>query len=175
MKSSIVYQCVKTSRIRYELAEAAYAVHTALEHALHDTLAELDLTIALADVLWQLDPELGPQSRRQLAERLHCDPSNVTFLVGRLQRRRFVASAPVKADRRVKALALTATGAKARDRLIATLAESALFAGLARAEQQQLAGLLRRCADGSRERAIDGQGPRSSTRVPQRARRDSNP
>jgi DNA-binding MarR family transcriptional regulator len=159
VKSSIAYQCVKTSRIRYDLAQAAYTVHTALEHALHDTLAELDLTVALADVLWQLDPELGPQSRRQLAERLHCDPSNVTFLVSRLQRRRFVASAPVKTDRRVKALALTDAGAQARNRLIATLAESAIFAGLTRAEQRQLAELLRRCADGSRVGAIAGQKP----------------
>ena len=159
MKISIVYQRVKTSRIRYELARAAYTVHTALEHGLHDTLAELDLTIALADVLWQLDPELGPQSRRELAERLHCDPSNVTFLVDRLERRRFVARAPVKADRRVKALVLTAAGVEARNRLIATLAESAMFGRLTRAEQRQLADLLGRCADESRERAILGHEP----------------
>ena len=151
---------MKTSRIRYELAQAAYTVHTALEHGLVDTLAELDLTIALADVLWQLDPELGPQSQRQLAERLHCHPSNVTFLVDRLQRLRFVSRAPVKADRRVKALALTATGVEARNRLIATLAESAMFARLTRAEQRQLADLLRRCADESRERAIIDHEPR---------------
>ena len=101
---------MKTSRIRYELAQAAYAVHTALEHELHETLLELDLTIPLADVVWQLDPELGPLSRRELAERLHCDPSNVTFLVDRLERRQLVARARVKADRRVKALALTPPG-----------------------------------------------------------------
>ena len=149
MKSSIAYQRVKTSRIRYELAQAAYAVHTTLGHELHDTLVELDLTIPLADVLWQLDPELGPLSRRELAERLHCDPSNVTFLVDRLERRRFVARARVKADRRIKALALTAAGVEVRERLVATLAESAMFARLTRAEQGQLAHLLGRCADES--------------------------
>jgi MarR family transcriptional regulator, organic hydroperoxide resistance regulator len=150
---------VKTSRIKYELAQAAYAVHTTLEHELHDTLVELHLTIPLADVLWQLDPELGPQSRRELAERLHCDPSNVTFLVDRLERRRFVASARVKADRRVKALALTAAGVDARNRLIATLAESAMFARLTRGEQRQLADLLGRCTEASREPAILGHEP----------------
>jgi MarR family transcriptional regulator, organic hydroperoxide resistance regulator len=148
---------VKTSRISHELAQAAYAVHTALERELHDTLAELNLTIALAEVVWQLDPELGPLSRRELAERLHCDPSNVTFLVDRLERRRFVARARVEADRRVKALALTPTGVEVRNRLIATLAESAMFARLTRAEQSQLADLLGRCADGNRERVILGQ------------------
>ena len=159
MKSSIVYQRVKTSRISYELAQAAYAVHTALERELHDTLAELDLTIALADALWQLDPELGPLSRRELAERLHCDPSNVTFLVGRLERRRFVMCARVEADRRVKALALTAAGIEVRNRLIATLAESAMFARLTRAEQGELAALLGRCADESQDRPILGREP----------------
>jgi DNA-binding MarR family transcriptional regulator len=150
---------VKTSRIRYELAQAAYAVHTALEHELHDTLAELDLTIPLADVVWQLDPELGPLSRREVAERLHCDPSNVTFLVNRLERRRLVARARVKADRRVKALVLTAAGLDARNRLIATLAASAMFAQLTHAEQRQLANLLGRCANESRERATIGHNP----------------
>ena len=159
MKSSIVYQYVKSSRISYQLAHAAYAVHTALEHELYHTLAELDLTIALADVLWQLDPDLGPVSRRGLAERLHCDPSNVTFLVDRLERRRLVGRARVETDRRVRALALTAAGIEARNRLIATLAESAMFARLTRAEQRQLADLLGRCADESRERAILGHEP----------------
>ena len=150
---------MKTSRIRYELAQAAYAVHTGLEHELHETLLELDLTIPLADVVWQLDPELGPLSRRELAERLHCDPSNVTFLVDRLERKRLVARARVKSDRRVKALALTPAGVEVRKRLIATLAESALFARLTRAEQRQLADLLLRCTNESRERATVGHNP----------------
>ena len=159
MKNSIVYQRVKISRIRYELAQAAYGLHTALEHELHDTLVELDLTIPLADVIWQLDPELGPLSRRQLAERLHCDPSNVTFLVDRLERRRLVARARVRADRRVRALTLTSSGVDVRERLIATLAESAMFARLTPAQQRQLADLLRRCADPSRGPATPGDEP----------------
>jgi DNA-binding MarR family transcriptional regulator len=147
---------VKTSRIRYELAQAAYAVHTALEHELHETLLELHLTIPLADVVWQLDPKLGPLSRRELAEALRCDPSNVTFLVDRLERRRLVARTRVRSDRRVKALALTPAGVEVRRHLIATLAESALFARLTLPEQQQLADLLARCANESRERATVG-------------------
>ena len=150
---------MKTSKIRYELAQAAYAVHTALEHELHETLLELHLTIPLADVVWQLDPELEPLSRRELAERLHCDPSNVTFLVDRLERRRLVARARVKSDRRVKALALTPAGGEVRQRLIATLAESAMFARLTRPEQRQLANLLMRCTNESREQATVGHNP----------------
>ena len=129
----------------YQLAQAAYELHAALERQLHDTLIELDLTIALSDALWQLDPQLGPLSRRELAERLNCDPSNVTFLVNRLERRRLITRAQARGDRRLKALTLTPTGIEFRDRLITTIAESSLFSQLTSAEQRRLAQLLRRC------------------------------
>jgi DNA-binding MarR family transcriptional regulator len=129
----------------YELAQLAYELHAALERHLHDTLDELDLTLALADALWQLDPALGPQSRRDLAERLQCDPSNVTFVVNRLERRRLVSRARGNRDRRVKALTLTQAGIEVRHRLIATLAQSPMFSELTNAERRQLAGLLGRC------------------------------
>jgi DNA-binding MarR family transcriptional regulator len=99
----------------------------------------------LSDLLWQLDPTLAPLSRRELADRLHCDPSNVTFLVNRLQQRRLVRRAPAASDRRVKAIALTPAGAKVRNRLIATIAESPMFNELTSTQQQQLADLLQRC------------------------------
>src|SRR5579864_9398730 len=85
-----------STSVAHELAQAAYELHASVERQLHDTLAELELTVPLADVLWQLDPELGPLSRRELAERLGCDPSNVTFLVDRLERRRLVTRARVR-------------------------------------------------------------------------------
>jgi MarR family transcriptional regulator, organic hydroperoxide resistance regulator len=134
----------------YRLALAAYGLHTALEAQLHETLAELDLTMPLSDALWQLDPALGPLSRRELAERLHCDPSNVTFLVDRLERRRLVSRARAAGDRRVTTLALTAAGIDVRARLIATVAGSSMFGALTRAERGELTGLLERCADAGR-------------------------
>jgi DNA-binding MarR family transcriptional regulator len=130
---------------RYRLAQAAYALHTALEAHVHDTLEELNLTVPLADALWQLDPAHGPVSRRALAERLRCDPSNVTYLIDRLEQRRLVNRSRAD-DRRVTALALTPAGIEARDRLITTIAESPLFRELTSAEQRQLTDLLQRCA-----------------------------
>jgi MarR family transcriptional regulator, organic hydroperoxide resistance regulator len=129
----------------YQLARLAYELHATLERHLHDTLEELDLTLPLADLLWHLDPTLGPLSRRELADRLRCDPSNITFLVNRLEQRRLVSRAPASGDRRVKALTLTPAGVQVRNRLIATIAESSMFSQLTRTQQQQLAGLLRRC------------------------------
>lgn len=136
--------------LSFRLAQSAYELHTALERDLHETVEELDLTDALADALWQLDPAVGPISRRELAERLNCDPSNVTFLVDRLKRKRLVTRAPVTSDRRVKALALTPAGARTRKRLIGTVARSAMFTRLTPAQRRQLADLLARCtgADG---------------------------
>jgi MarR family transcriptional regulator, organic hydroperoxide resistance regulator len=131
--------------LAHQLARAAYELHAALERHLHDTLIEHDLTLPLSDVLWQLDPALGPLSRRELAERLCCDPSNVTFLVDRLEQRRLVSRARAGSDRRVKVLALTPAGIHVRDRLIATIAASAMFSGLTSARQRQLADLLECC------------------------------
>jgi DNA-binding MarR family transcriptional regulator len=131
--------------ITYRLAHAAYELHTNLERQLHEALAELELTLPLADVLWQLDPSHGPLSRRQLAARLNCDPSNVTFLVDRLERRHLVTRGRAGADRRVKTLTLTAAGAEVRGHLIATIARSSMFSQLTSVEQRRLADLLDRC------------------------------
>jgi MarR family transcriptional regulator, organic hydroperoxide resistance regulator len=135
----------------HELARAVYQLHATLERQLHDTLAELELTISLADTLWQLDPAAGPLSRRQLADRLGCDPSNVTFLVDRLEQRSLVTRARAGEDRRVKALALTPAGIAIRNRLIATLAESPMFSRLTTAQQRELARLLRLCVEPGRD------------------------
>jgi DNA-binding MarR family transcriptional regulator len=129
----------------YQLAQAAYALHAALEAHLHDTLEALDLTMPLSDALWQLDPAVGPMSRRALAERLRCDPSNVTFLADRLQERRLITRARDDEDRRVQTLSLTPAGIQARQRLIAAIAKSSIFSHLTGAEQRQLIDLLQRC------------------------------
>jgi DNA-binding MarR family transcriptional regulator len=136
---------VESSKLTYRLAQAAYGLHAALEGELHQTLIQLDLTLPLADVLWQLDPALGPISRRELAERLGCDPSNVTFLIDRLERRRLVARARSSGDRRVRTLRLTEEGSRTRRRLIETIARSSIFTGLTSGEQRELTELLDRC------------------------------
>jgi len=127
------------------LADALYSVFNALQHSVNGLLAELNLTESLADALWQLDPASGPLSRRMLAERLHCDPSNVTFLVDRLEERGLAQRVENPHDRRVKGVSLTAAGIVTRDRLLSAAADSPLFAGLSPDEQQQLIDLLSQC------------------------------
>ena len=58
---------------------------------------------------------------RELAERLKSDPSNVTGLIDRLEARGLVERRPDPNDRRIKGLALTAAGARLRERLFARL------------------------------------------------------
>jgi DNA-binding MarR family transcriptional regulator len=150
----------------YALAEGIYNVYGSLQRSVSATLRELDLTEALADLVWQLDPADGPQSRRTLAARLHCDPSNVTLLVDRLEVRGLVESRPDGKDRRVKAIALTPTGRQARDRLVATTADSPTFAKLSQTERRQLAQLLTRCGDpddlGTPKRPVDDKSREST-------------
>ncbi len=129
----------------FALAEGVYGVFGALQHTVAAVLTELNLTEALADALWQLNPPDGPLPRRTLAERLHCDPSNVTFLVDRLEERGLAERVDSPGDRRVKAVALTAAGVDARDRLITATADSPTFAQLTRNQQRQLADLLHQC------------------------------
>jgi DNA-binding MarR family transcriptional regulator len=79
-----------------------------------------------------------------IAERLHCDPSNVTFLADRLEERGLVRRESDPADRRVKALALTAKGVAVRDRFTGALAQGPTLARLSDDEQRRLADLLAR-------------------------------
>jgi DNA-binding MarR family transcriptional regulator len=131
----------------YVLADRFYAVSAAMQQVTGTMLRELGLTEALADALWQLDPTDGPQSRRRLADRLHCDPSNVTFLVDRLEERGLVERVSDLHDRRIKAIGLTEQGVSIRERLVRATALNPIFARLTVAEQQQLAHLLGRCVD----------------------------
>jgi DNA-binding MarR family transcriptional regulator len=78
-----------------------------------------------------------------LADELHCDASNVTGIVDRLEERGLIERRPDPADRRVKRLALTDAGARLRVRMLDRLHEPpAQLSRLSRAEQRTLRDLL---------------------------------
>ncbi|MFJ9854034.1 MarR family winged helix-turn-helix transcriptional regulator [Streptomyces sp. NPDC101150] len=85
------------------------------EHA----AAEHSLTGAQARVLSLLSVE--PLPMRKVAQRLKCEPSNVTGIVDRLESRGLVERRPDPADRRVKLAAPTAEGARTAERLRTSL------------------------------------------------------
>jgi DNA-binding MarR family transcriptional regulator len=81
---------------------------------------------------------------RDLAARLDYDASNLSTLVDRLERRGAVERRPDPADRRVKALVLTAAGERLRaDFWHDLVADPAPFGALSEADLQALAAMLR--------------------------------
>ncbi|MFJ6798745.1 MarR family winged helix-turn-helix transcriptional regulator [Streptomyces sp. NPDC091268] len=105
--------------------------------------ASHQLTGAQARVLNLLS--LEPTAMRKIAQKLKCEPSNITGIVDRLESRGLVERRPDPADRRVKLAAPTEEGLRTADRLRESLdfAREPL-AGLSTAERQVLRDLLRR-------------------------------
>ena len=128
------------------LVEQAYTFSAAIGRWSAALLAELELTEALGDVLWQLGAVGEAVPMRDLAGRLHCDPSNVTFLADRLEERGLVERRPDPSDRRVKLLALSPAGVAVRMRIVQAAATSSPFARLSPADQQRLYRLLNKCS-----------------------------
>src|SRR6476660_4466730 len=121
-----------------QLVEQAYTFSAAMGRWSATILAELELTEALGDVLWQLGAVGEAMPMRDLADRLHCDPSNVTFLADRLEERGLIERRPDLSDRRVKLLALTTAGLAVRTRIVQAAATRSPLARLSPADQQRL-------------------------------------
>ena len=136
-------------QLDYALAAGVLRVNEALERTIAAMMGELQLTEPLADAVWQLAPDERPLSRRELAQRLNCDPSNVTFLVDRLEEKGLVWRTVDEHHRRVKAVSLTAAGAAVRQRLVAATASAPVFAVLTKAQKEELTRLLQVCLEGA--------------------------
>lgn len=102
-----------------------------------------DLSGAQARLLALVVTEPRPMSR--LALGLHCEPSNVTGLVDRLERRGLVERRPDAQDRRVKLIAPTEAGRELSAKVWANLSFAAEpLKGLEQEERVQLRDLLRK-------------------------------
>ncbi|MEU4544667.1 MarR family winged helix-turn-helix transcriptional regulator [Nonomuraea dietziae] len=86
-----------------------------------------------------------PLPMRRMAELFRCDPSNVTGIVDRLERRGLVSREPGAADRRVKNVTLTPAGLGVVEELRGVLGFAGEpLAALSEAEREQLRDLLAR-------------------------------
>lgn len=104
--------------------------------------AAVGLSPVSAWALVQLDPE-HPISQKELAKRLHCNPSTVVDPTDRLEDAGLVVRRPKPADRRVNVLVVTAKGASVRKRLIERLLEPpAAFRHLSAKEQARFREVL---------------------------------
>ncbi|MGW0764556.1 MarR family winged helix-turn-helix transcriptional regulator [Streptomyces sp. NPDC002671] len=104
------------------------------------------LTGAQAKLLSLLS--LDPLPMRKLAQKLKCEPSNVTGIVDRLEARGLVERRPDPADRRVKLAVATEEGLRtARELREGLRFARAPLAGLSDEERRTLRDLLRRMID----------------------------
>jgi DNA-binding MarR family transcriptional regulator len=125
-----------------ELARRLMSVSVGTGRRLDVYFERLGLTPAGARALLQLDPDT-PLPTRNLAERLCCDPSNVTAFVDRLEESGLVERRVAPDGRRVKALAVTENGRVVRAEMAAIIAtEATSLLSLSAHEQQTLLDLL---------------------------------
>jgi len=109
--------------------------------------SEFELSPPQVRALAVLDPE-RPVPMSELADALHCDNSNVTGIVDRLEDRGLVERRSASHDRRVKLLAVTERGADVRARLAERLDEApAPLARLSPEDQKALRDIMRRALD----------------------------
>ncbi len=102
-------------------------------------LAELHLTLPQAMLLRQLGDALP---MNEAAGKLHCDPSNVTGIVDRLEARGLIERQHLTTDRRVKHLALTPAGRRFRGKVEKILSAAPGVSDLAASDQAALLRLL---------------------------------
>ena len=87
-----------------------------------EVVTQLGLTPGDMKTLFELDPDPGC-SMSELANTLHCDASNATWLVDRLEERGLVERRPHPRDRRVKSVVLTPEGIATKKLLVERLSE----------------------------------------------------
>jgi len=92
------------------------------EERANEAAAAAGLSPVSAWALVQLDPD-HPISQKELAARLHCNPSTVVDPTDRLEDARLVERRARPSDRRINVLVVTPTGRKVRTELIARLFE----------------------------------------------------
>jgi len=113
-------------------------------------VAECTLSLSQGKLVQEL---AQPQSQRELARRLHYDPSNINALADSLEARGLVERRPDASDRRFRLLALTPEGERLRTTLEDRLAQPPPFLDrLTPAEQKQLLALLAKVFDTERRR-----------------------
>ncbi|WP_447037212.1 MarR family winged helix-turn-helix transcriptional regulator [Streptomyces sp. DSM 118878] len=133
----------RTDPLTLEVVELIGTVVGRYHEEYEEAAAGHSLTGAQARVLGLLS--LEPMPMRRIAQKLKCEPSNITGIVDRLEARGLVERRPDPADRRVKLAAPTAEG-----RVVARgLRDSLNFAReplgrLSHEERETLRGLLRR-------------------------------
>jgi DNA-binding MarR family transcriptional regulator len=110
-------------------------------------IAELGLSFQQARALMRLEPD-EPLPMSALAGALHCDNSNVTGIVDRMEASGLVERRSFEGDRRVKAVALTPLGEAVRGQVSRRAGTPPPgIAALSEEDAEQLREILQRAVD----------------------------
>jgi MarR family transcriptional regulator, organic hydroperoxide resistance regulator len=124
-----------------EIMEQVDELHRRLTDHGESRIAALGLTVPQAGVLHTLG---SPLPMNQIAGRMHCDASNLTGIVDRLEGRGLVERKVRAGDRRVKEIALTAEGRRVKRQVDSVLKSTPGFGALTTEDQAALRSLLGR-------------------------------
>lgn len=145
----------RTARLD-ELARRLMSVSVWTGRHLDPHFEQLGLDPAGARALLHLEPDRAVPTR-YLAERLCCDPSNVTAFVDRLEESGLIRRQADPEDRRVKALAMTAKGRRVRTAMAEIVAtQPPSLTALTAKEQETLLQLLNKAWDACRAHGSTG-------------------
>jgi MarR family transcriptional regulator, organic hydroperoxide resistance regulator len=140
-RRAVNYTLPVTADEDQDLFRLVFELSRRLMGELERQLANFDLTPAQAQLLRELDE---PTPMVGAAERMHCDPSNVTGIVDRLERRGLVERKTTAVDRRVKQLELTDEGRRIRIEVDRIMTAMPALDALSAADRDTLRVLLAR-------------------------------
>lgn len=100
---------------------------------------ELGITATQVVALRELS---DPITARELANRMVCEPSNVTFVLDRLEQQGLIERRPHPTDRRAKQIVLTPAGWRYRTNVLEQLSAHSPLVPLTAAQQESLRDLL---------------------------------
>lgn len=138
------------AKTKPDMAQEAWAAlaQVFFEHGRPKAMAAgqaLDLSPPQGIVLRFLDE---PRPMGALAQLMHCDNSNMTGIVDRLEERGLVRRASAEGDRRVKLIELTGEGRDVRDEMARRMAEPPeIVTRLSVDDQRALRDILRRALE----------------------------
>jgi Transcriptional regulators len=98
---------ISSDHISENINKLLYDFACHLQDRLAAVASRYDLTAPQVEVLGRV---ANPVPMRQLAEAMHCDASNITGIVDRLEARDLVVRRPSPSDRRVSQIVLTPQG-----------------------------------------------------------------
>jgi MarR family transcriptional regulator, organic hydroperoxide resistance regulator len=127
-----------------ELIRLLLQTASALSGRVTGTLQDLSLTAPAAAALWTLPGDGSGLPLKELSARLGCDRSNATLLSERLEAAGLAKRAVHPSDKRVRVLALSKAGQRAREELMSSIAAQSGIGQITPAERQALGEILTR-------------------------------